>query len=83
MNTKTGEIRELGDYDQPKKGEIPLSPPEMLALIGVAEKDRPRVLALFHFVNERTALGASCDIRIKNAFARGYLAALKDQGIEK
>lgn len=55
----------------------------MLALIGVAEKDRPRVLALFHFVNERTALGASCDIRIKNAFARGYLAALKDQGIEK
>jgi hypothetical protein len=78
MNTKTGEIKSYPN-DVAIENMTPLTQREFEALRGVEEKDRPRVLALFRFIEERKLVGASCDIRIKNAFSMGYRAALKDQ----
>lgn len=86
MDKSNGKIyseNELKEQSQEiQKRSTMLSPEEYKAMHGIPEQNRPMELALLRFIKKREQLGVTADSRLQNAFQLGYLAALKDRGIE-
>jgi hypothetical protein len=82
MDTRTGEIhhgeKAINEAMRVGKNLTELTPPEVTALQGVPEIERPLRLALFRFRAERKRLGANVSTEVLNAFRLGYKAAEKD-----